>query len=92
MSGIRSVHHSRSSGAFPYCADHLHRLNRQNFLAYDGRDLPTVGGVLGQTQTQTTRRYMHLFDDNLRAATEGMGARLERKPKGEIINIAAVRK
>jgi hypothetical protein len=38
-----------------------------------------------------TRRYVHLFDDKLKAAAEGVGARLARKSKADIID-PAVRK
>jgi integrase len=60
------------------------RHSNASFLADDGRDLLTIGAMLGHSQAQTTRRYVHLFDDKLRAAAEGMGARLDRKPAAEV--------
>ena len=36
----------------------------------NGVDLYTVGQLLGHTQTQTTARYAHLFDETLHRATE----------------------
>ena len=45
-----------------------------SFLASAGLSLPIIGALLGHTQTQTTARYAHLFDDPLRAATERVGA------------------
>jgi integrase len=60
------------------------RHSAASFLADDGRDLLTIGAMLGHAQQATTKRYVHLFDDKLRAAAEGMGARLERKPKAEV--------
>lgn len=35
-----------------------------------GQSLPVIGAMLGHTQTQTTARYAHLFDDPLFAATQ----------------------
>jgi integrase len=60
------------------------RHSAASFLAADGGDLLTIGAMLGHTQAQTTKRYIHLFDDKLKAAAEGMGARLARKPKAEV--------
>jgi len=41
--------------------------------------------LLGHTQTQTTLRYSHLFDDPLRQATERAAAVITAKPKGEVV-------
>ncbi len=50
-----------------------------------GLSLPTIGALLGHTQTQTTARYAHLLDDPLRAASEATGATiaaaLGRRPR-----------
>jgi integrase len=43
-------------------------------LASQGLSLPIIGALLGHTQPQTTARYAHLLDDPLRAATERVGA------------------
>lgn len=52
-------------------------------LVSAGLGLPVIGALLGHTQTQTTQRYAHLFDDPLRAATEAAAARItgNGKPK-----------
>jgi len=52
------------------------RHTHASLLADGGADLLTIGALLGHTQHQTTKRYTHLFDDKLRAATERVGARL----------------
>ncbi len=44
-----------------------------SILASSGLSLPIIGKLLGHTQTQTTARYAHLFDDPLRIATEKVG-------------------
>jgi integrase len=63
------------------------RHSNASFLADDGKDLLTIGAMLGHSQIATTRRYIHLFDSKLKAAAEGIGARLERKPKAEVLPI-----
>jgi integrase len=60
------------------------RHSNASFIADDGKDLLTIGAMLGHTQVATTRRYVHLFDDKLKAAAEGVGARLARRPKAEV--------
>lgn len=45
-----------------------------SILASGGISLPMIGALLGHTQPQTTARYVHLFDDPLREATERVGA------------------
>jgi integrase len=41
-----------------------------------GLSLPIIGGLLGHTQAQTTKRYAHLAADPLKAAAELVGARI----------------
>lgn len=41
-----------------------------SLLVSNGQTLPTIGAMLGHTQTQTTARYAHLFDDSLSTAAE----------------------
>jgi integrase len=55
-----------------------------SLLASSGLSLPVMGALLGHTQTQTTQRYAHLFDDPLRAATERVGAVVTGKPSAEV--------
>lgn len=45
-----------------------------SILASRKLSLPIIGQLLGHTQTATTARYAHLFDDPLREATELVGA------------------
>ena len=53
----------------------LHDLRHSyaSLLVSQGMSLPTIGALLGHTQTQTTARYAHLLDDVLREATELVG-------------------
>jgi integrase len=54
----------------------LHDLRHSfaSLLVSSGHSLPLIGAMLGHTQTSTTARYAHLFDDPLRAAAERVGA------------------
>lgn len=45
-----------------------------SFLASAGQGLPVIGALLGHTQTSTTARYAHLFDEVTRKATGRVGA------------------
>jgi integrase len=59
-------------------------------LASAELSLPVIGALLGHTQPGTTSRYAHLFDDALRAATERVGAIVDRassKPAAEVIGL-----
>jgi integrase len=55
---------------------HLHDLRHTyaSMLASAGQSLPIIGALLGHTNPTTTHRYLHLFDDPLRKATESVGA------------------
>jgi integrase len=44
-----------------------------SLLASSGKSLSIIGRLLGHTQASTTKRYSHLQDDPLRAATEVVG-------------------
>jgi integrase len=44
-----------------------------SILVSAGASLPLIGQMLGHTQTQTTHRYAHLFDDPMRDAAETVG-------------------
>ena len=41
-----------------------------SLLVSNGQSLPIIGAMLGHTQTQTTARYAHLFDETLSNAAE----------------------
>jgi integrase len=58
-----------------------------SMLASANISLPTIGALLGHTQPQTTARYAHLFDDPLRAATERVGAIIDKPRSGEVVAI-----
>ena len=47
-----------------------------------GQSLPIIGAMLGHTQTQTTARYAHLFDDPLAQAAEQVSHKLLQKNDG----------
>ena len=44
--------------------------------AAESLSLPVIGGLLGHTQSRTTQRYVHLYDDALRDATTKIGERI----------------
>lgn len=48
-----------------------------SILVSAGASLPLIGQMLGHTQTQTTHRYAHLYDDPLRKAAETVGEVIE---------------
>ncbi len=60
-----------------------------SILASANLSLPLIGALLGHTRAETTRRYAHLQDDALRAATDRVGAIVEAagKPAAEVISI-----
>lgn len=51
-----------------------------SLLVSQGQSLPVIGAMLGHTQTQTTARYAHLFDDSLMNAAELVGAAVPKRP------------
>ena len=48
-----------------------------------GLSLPIIGAMLGHTQTQTTARYAHLYDEALKNAVELTAARIDASITGE---------
>jgi len=46
-----------------------------------GLSLPIIGRLLGHTQTQTTARYAHLYDDPLKEAVELVGEKISNSVK-----------
>ena len=52
-----------------------------------GQSLPIIGAMLGHTQTQTTARYAHLFDDPLVRAAEEVSLKLLQKNNGMGLNL-----
>jgi integrase len=70
---------------------HMHDLRHTfaSILASEGLSLPIVGALLGHTQTQTTARYAHLFDEPLREATERVGkvVKAAGKESAEVVQL-----
>lgn len=62
---------------------HMHDLRHTfaSLLVSQGQSLPVIGAMLGHTQTQTTARYAHLFDDSLMNAAELVGAAVNKRPE-----------
>lgn len=52
------------------CRLHDLRHTYASLVASGGGSLEIIGALLGHSQVQTTKRYAHLFDQPLRAATE----------------------
>ena len=50
-----------------------------SLLVSNGQSLPTIGAMLGHSQTQTTARYAHLFDDTLAKAAEIVAGAVHRR-------------
>lgn len=57
-------------------------------LASAGHGLKVIGELLGHTQPSTTDHYAHLFDDQLRAATERAGAIITGQPTADIVPLS----
>ena len=68
---------------------HLHDLRHTHasFGVALGLGLPIVGGLLGHAQASTTERYAHLADDPLRAASNLIGAELEKAMAGQVAEV-----
>ena len=64
----------RKEADIPDVRIHDLRHSFASILASTGFSLPMIGALLGHSQTQTTARYAHLFDEPLREATERVGA------------------
>ena len=62
----------------------LHDLRHSfaSIAAAEGLSLHQIGGLLGHTQAQTTKRYAHLADEELKLANEGVGAKIVETWRG----------
>jgi site-specific recombinase XerD len=56
---------------------HDNRHTHASHLVSSGLSLEIVGRLLGHTNPLTTKRYAHLADDPLRAATERFGSKVD---------------
>ena len=56
---------------------HDNRHTHASHLVSSGLSLEIVGRLLGHTNPTTTKRYAHIADSPLRAATERFGAKLD---------------
>ena len=55
------------------CASTICVTPTRSFLVNAGFSLPVIGGLLGHKTPSTTRRYAHLSDETMRAATKSVG-------------------
>lgn len=61
---------------------HDNRHTHASHLVSSGLSLEIVGRLLGHTNPITTRRYAHIADDPLRAATERFGTKIDHLVEG----------
>jgi integrase len=66
---------------------HDNRHTYASHLVSSGLSLEIVGRLLGHTTTTTTKRYAHLADDPLRAATGRFGAKIAALQAGSEADI-----
>lgn len=66
----------------PDCHIHDLRHTFASLAASQGVPLQVVGGLLGHSDHKTTNRYLHLYDDPLRAGTAAVAALLPRPGSG----------
>jgi integrase len=70
---------------------HDNRHTYASHLVSSGLSLELVGRLLGHTTATTTKRYAHLADDPLRAATERFGAKIDALRAGQEAEVAPFR-
>jgi integrase len=67
--------------------------NRHTYASHpvsSGLSLEIVGRLLGHTTATTTKRYAHLADDPLRAATDRFGSKIARFQNGGKVDLCAL--
>jgi integrase len=70
---------------------HDNRHTHASHLVSSGLSLEIVGRLLGHTNPTTTKRYAHIADDPLRAATEIFGAKMEALHKEHIAEVVPIK-
>ena len=70
---------------------HDNRHTHASHLVSSGLSLEIVGRLLGHTNPTTTKRYAHIADSPLRAATERFGAKLDALHEGREAEIVPLK-
>jgi integrase len=70
---------------------HDNRHTHASHLVSSGLSLEIVGRLLGHTNPTTTRRYAHIADDPLRAATDRFGAKMEALHKNQVAEVVPIK-
>lgn len=70
---------------------HDNRHTHASHLVSSGLSLEIVGRLLGHTNPTTTKRYAHIADDPLRAATEVFGAKMDALRKEQVAEVVPIK-
>src|SRR5262245_6826409 len=70
---------------------HDNRHTHASHLVSSGLSLEIVGRLLGHTNPTTTKRYAHIADDPLRAATEMFGAKMATLHKDQVAEAVPIK-
>jgi site-specific recombinase XerD len=70
---------------------HDNRHTHASHLVSSGLSLEIVGRLLGHTNPTTTRRYAHIADDPLRAATERFGTKMDALNKEQVAEVVPIK-
>jgi site-specific recombinase XerD len=80
----------RQAGIMNY-RRHDNRHTYASHLVSSGLSLEIVGRLFGHTTTTTTKRYAHVADDPLRAATDRFGSKIDRFQREREANVFSLR-